>query len=75
MESGEMLKPSSEFLFTPFSLDDDVLPLQDCVISVSQFADVKREHLMHLIEILGRSLQMACLINCEAIYLNLKVYL
>ena len=53
MERGEILDPSTEFLFTPFSLPEDVFPLQDCVISVSQYAEVEREHLMHLIEILG----------------------
>lgn len=55
MQCGEILDPSSEFLFMPFSLPEDVFPLEDCVISLSQYADMEREHLMHLIEVLGRS--------------------
>jgi topoisomerase (DNA) II binding protein 1 len=53
VESGKILVPKSEFLFTPFSLPDEVFPLQDCVLSISQYADAEREHLMHLIEVLG----------------------
>ena len=53
VKSGEILEPRDEFLFTPFLLPDEVFPLQDCVISISQYADVERDHLMYLIEILG----------------------
>lgn len=53
VESGKILEPSEKFLFTPFSMPEDVFPLQDCVISVSQYEDAQREHMIHLIEVLG----------------------
>lgn len=49
-----MLDPDSDFLFTPFALPENVYPLENCVISVSQFYDLEKNNLSDLIETLGK---------------------
>lgn len=57
LECRQLLDPGSNFLFTPFSLAKNTFPLKDCVISISQYVGVERDHLIQLVKMLGAHYQ------------------
>ncbi|KAM9826812.1 DNA topoisomerase 2-binding protein 1 [Neosynchiropus ocellatus] len=57
VESECVLPISSNPLFTPVPVMEGRLPLQSCVLSVSQFTGAERESLVELAKVLGASVQ------------------
>ena len=53
MEKQRLLESNSCFLFRPFHLPPDCLPLKECVLSISQFCGMERDHLVQVAEFLG----------------------
>lgn len=57
LETESLLEPSSNPLFTPIAIMEDAMPLNDCVISISQYCYVERDCLLHIAELLGAQCQ------------------
>eukprot|EP00794_Sanderia_malayensis_P005713 gene5713-6413_t len=57
LESDALLSVESCFLFRPFHLPDHCQPLADCVLTVSQFSGIERQHLCSVAELLGACVQ------------------
>lgn len=53
IEQEEIKKPSSSFLFHPIYVNQKTKPLENCVITISQYSGMERQHLFHLAELLG----------------------
>ncbi|NXX74850.1 TOPB1 protein, partial [Urocolius indicus] len=57
VEQQLLLDPQSNPLFTPVPLMEGVTPLEDCVLSFSQFTGAERDSLVYLAELLGARVQ------------------
>ncbi|NXU55166.1 TOPB1 protein, partial [Turnix velox] len=57
VEKQLLLDPLSNPLFTPVPVMEGVSPLQDCVLSFSQFTGAERDSLVYLAELLGARVQ------------------
>lgn len=53
VEQQLLLDPQSNPLFTPVPAMEGVTPLEDCVLSFSQFTGAERDSLVYLAELLG----------------------
>ncbi|XP_065649740.1 DNA topoisomerase 2-binding protein 1-A isoform X1 [Hydra vulgaris] len=53
IDSEELKDINSSYLYRPIFLADDVKPLKNCVVTVSQYTGMERQHLFHLAELLG----------------------
>lgn len=53
VEQQLLLDPQSNPLFTPVPVMEGVTPLEDCVLSFSQFTGAERDSLVYLAELLG----------------------
>lgn len=53
MEQQLLLDPQSNPLFTPVPVMEGVTPLEDCVLSFSQFTGAERDSLVYLAGLLG----------------------
>ncbi|EDO38946.1 predicted protein, partial [Nematostella vectensis] len=53
LEVEEVVDPDSCFLFRPFVIPGGAHPLTGCVITISQYIGVERDHMMQLAELLG----------------------
>ena len=58
-EQELVLNPKSSFLFRPIHIPDGRRPLDGCCVSFSQFQGMERIHLIHLVDLLGKSLPRA----------------
>ena len=56
LEAETLLDKKISFLFRPFHLPPDCLPLRDCVVTISQFSGILREHLVQLADLLGKEI-------------------
>ncbi|PFX26384.1 DNA topoisomerase 2-binding protein 1-A [Stylophora pistillata] len=52
-----LLAPEDGFLFKPFSIPEARKPLSGCVLTISQFTGVERDHIYQLAELLGAHCQ------------------
>lgn len=66
MEQQLLLDPQSNPLFTPVPVMEGVTPLEDCVLSFSQFTGAERDSLVYLAELLG-----ARYVSCHDFFLFL----
>ncbi|XP_010144579.1 PREDICTED: DNA topoisomerase 2-binding protein 1 [Buceros rhinoceros silvestris] len=57
VEQQLLLDPQSNPLFTPVPAMEGVTPLEDCVLSFSQFTGAERDSLVYLAELLGARVQ------------------
>ncbi|XP_068261378.1 DNA topoisomerase 2-binding protein 1 [Nyctibius grandis] len=57
VEQQLLLDPQSNPLFTPVPVMEGVTPLQDCVLSFSQFTGAERDSLVYLAGLLGARVQ------------------
>ncbi|XP_071479717.1 DNA topoisomerase 2-binding protein 1-like [Diadema antillarum] len=57
LETQSVLDPSSNVLFTPIAMMKNSQPLQDCVLSISQYSSLERDCLLHIAELLGARCQ------------------
>ena len=57
MECGHLLTLDDSFLFRPFTISAGCQPLKGCVLSISQFTGVERDHMYQVAELLGWSSQ------------------
>ncbi|CAI9559811.1 unnamed protein product [Staurois parvus] len=57
IEQEELLDPQSNDLFTPVTYLEGSTPLNDCVLSVSQFMGAERDSLVYLAGLLGAKVQ------------------
>nr|XP_010300811.1 PREDICTED: DNA topoisomerase 2-binding protein 1 [Balearica regulorum gibbericeps] len=57
VEQQLILDPQSNPLFTPVPIMEGVSPLEDCVLSFSQFIGAERDSLVYLAELLGARVQ------------------
>nr|XP_033785877.1 DNA topoisomerase 2-binding protein 1 isoform X2 [Geotrypetes seraphini] len=57
IELEQLLDPQSNPLFTPLTVVEGSTPLDNCVLSVSQFAGAERDSLMYLANLLGARVQ------------------
>ncbi|XP_030062412.1 DNA topoisomerase 2-binding protein 1 isoform X2 [Microcaecilia unicolor] len=57
IELEQLLDPQLNPLFTPLTLVEGSTPLEDCVLSVSQFAGAERDSLVYLASLLGARVQ------------------
>ncbi|KAK2517129.1 Topbp1 [Columba guinea] len=57
VEQQLLLDPQSNPLFTPVPVMEGVTPLEDCVLSFSQFIGAERDSLVYLAELLGARVQ------------------
>ncbi|XP_075443224.1 DNA topoisomerase 2-binding protein 1 isoform X3 [Ascaphus truei] len=57
IEQENLLDPQSNALFTPVPFLEGSSPLQDCVLSVSQFMGAERDSLVYLAGLLGAKVQ------------------
>ncbi|KAM6281921.1 DNA topoisomerase 2-binding protein 1 isoform 1-T2 [Porphyrio hochstetteri] len=57
VEQQLLLDPQSNPLFTPVPIMEGVTPLEDCVLSFSQFTGAERDSLVYLAELLGARVQ------------------
>ncbi|XP_069504813.1 DNA topoisomerase 2-binding protein 1 isoform X2 [Ambystoma mexicanum] len=56
-ELETLLSPQSNPLFTPITMLEGRTPLENCVLSVSQFTGAERDALLHLAALLGARVQ------------------
>lgn len=61
MEQQLLLDPQSNPLFTPVPVMEGVTPLEDCVLSFSQFTGAERDSLVYLAGLLGARYVSSCL--------------
>ncbi|NWQ78149.1 TOPB1 protein, partial [Columbina picui] len=57
VEQQLLLDPQSNPLFTPVPVMEGATPLEDCVLSFSQFTGAERDSLVYLAELLGARVQ------------------
>ncbi|KAK3750778.1 hypothetical protein QZH41_015323, partial [Actinostola sp. cb2023] len=58
LQDGELFDLDLSFLFRPFIIPKDIpVPLHGCVLTISQYVGVERDHLMQLAELLGATCQ------------------
>jgi len=57
LECGHLLALDDSFLFKPFTIPAASQPLKGCVLSISQFTGVERDHMYQVAELLGWSSQ------------------
>lgn len=57
LQCDQLLQLNKNFLFKPFSIPNGEKPLRGCVISISKFSGMEREHMYQLAELLGACCQ------------------
>ena len=57
LESQVLHPITANLMFTPFDLDEDDMPLQGCVITITGYSGSERENISHLAGLMGAHAQ------------------